>query len=119
VIFWHCRVPLHAGGLSGRRAYVGAQADRVLTVAGAQHAHHPGMADAAMQLDPPFGELGGHHIRCAVLFQAQLRIGVQIAADLGQLVLIGRIASRSEWVTEHSCRAGKPSCGARECQLKT
>jgi hypothetical protein len=50
--------------------------------------NHPSAADAAMHLDPPFGELGGHHVRCAVLFQAQLRIGVQIAADLGKLVLI-------------------------------
>jgi hypothetical protein len=41
-----------------------------------------------MHLDPPFGELGSHHVRCAVLFQAQLRIGMQIAADLGKLVLI-------------------------------
>src|SRR5271157_685451 len=41
-----------------------------------------------MHLDSPFGELGSHHVRCAVLFQAQLRIGVQIAADLGKLVLI-------------------------------
>jgi len=43
-----------------------------------------------MHLDPPFGELGSHHVRCAVLFQAQLRIGVQIAADLGKLVLIAK-----------------------------
>jgi hypothetical protein len=41
-----------------------------------------------MHLDPPFGELGSHHVRSAMLFQAQLRIGVQIAADLGKLVLI-------------------------------
>jgi len=41
VDFWHCWVPLHAGSLSGQRAHVGAQADRLLSVAGAQHAHTP------------------------------------------------------------------------------
>jgi hypothetical protein len=40
-----------------QRVHVGAQPDRALAVAGAQHADHAGAADRAMHLDPPFLEL--------------------------------------------------------------
>ena len=51
------------GFLHRQRVHVGAQADRLLAVAGTQHADHAGAADAAMHLDPPFGKLRGDHVR--------------------------------------------------------
>ncbi len=71
-----------------QRVHVGAQADRALAVAVAEHADHAGLADAAMHLDAPFLQLLGDQFGGAVLFQAELRVGVDVAADGGQFRLV-------------------------------
>jgi hypothetical protein len=71
-----------------QRVHVGTQADRVLAVAIAQHADHTGFADAAMDLDAPFFQLARDHVRGAVFFQPELRVGVDVAANGGQFVLV-------------------------------
>ena len=48
----------------------------------------PGLADAAMHLDPPFRQLARHQVGGAVLLQAQFRMGMDIAANGGQFVLV-------------------------------
>ncbi len=72
-----------------QRVHVGAQADRCLPVAVAQDADDACLADAAMDLDPPFLQLAGHQVGGAVLFQAELGVRVDVAADGGQFVLVG------------------------------
>ena len=52
-----------------------------------QHADHAGLADAAMHLDAPLGELGRDDLGRAVLLQPDLRVGMQVAADGGQLIV--------------------------------
>ena len=52
-----------------------------------QHADHAGLADAAVHLDAPLGELGRDDLGRAVLLEPELRVGVQVAADGGQLIV--------------------------------
>ena len=59
--------------------HVGAQHDGAVRRALAQHADHAGLGDAGMDLDAPAAQRAGHHLGGAVLFVAQLRMGVQIA----------------------------------------
>ncbi|MFB0490379.1 hypothetical protein ABIE45_002965 [Methylobacterium sp. OAE515] len=76
--------------LDGQGVHVGAQADALPVVGTAlEQAHHPGAADAAMHLAAEFLEEIGHDAGGAHLLKAELRMGVQIAAQGSQLVGIG------------------------------
>ena len=72
----------------GQRVHIRAQADPARPVAGAQHADHAGLADAAMHLDPPFLQLRRDDGGGAVLLQPQFRMSVQIVADGGQCIVV-------------------------------
>ena len=76
------------GLLDRQRVHVGAQPDRRLAVAGAQHADHAGAADAAMHLDAPFLQLPRNQLGGAVLLQPEFRVGVDVAADRGQFRVV-------------------------------
>jgi hypothetical protein len=67
------------GLLDRQRIHVGAQADAAAAAAVADHAHHAGAAETAMHLDAPGGEPFGHEVTGAMLFVAQLGVGVQVA----------------------------------------
>ena len=73
--------------LHRQAVHVGAQADRLAARAALQHADHAGLADAPVHLDAPLGELGRDDLRRAVLLQPDLRVGMQVAADGGQLIV--------------------------------
>ena len=76
-------------GLDDRqRVHVGAQTDRGLAVARAQHANHAGRADAAMHLDAPFLQLARDEVGGAMLFQPEFRIGMDVLADRGEFAVI-------------------------------
>ena len=87
------------GLLHGQGVHVGAQADRLFAVARAQHAHDAGAADAAMHLDPPFGEQARDKLRRPVLLQPEFGIGVDVAADFGKGILVA--ADGGERTVEH------------------
>ena len=72
-----------------QRVHVGAQADRPLAGAGAQHPDHAGLADAAVGLDAEGLETVGHQRGGAVLLEGKLRVGVDVTADGGGLRVIG------------------------------
>ena len=67
------------------------QADAAARSAGAlQDADHAGLADATMDLDPPGGELLGDDVGRPDLLEADLGMGVEIAADGDELVREGQ-----------------------------
>ena len=75
-------------GLVHRQAvHVGAQADRDLAIAPPEHANHAGAADVAMHLDAPFGELRCNDVGGAPLLEADLGMGVNVAADRREFVM--------------------------------
>ena len=79
-----------AGRLQDRqRVHIGAQSDRGLAVAVAQHANDAGLADAAMHLDAPFLQLARDEIRGAVFLQPEFGMGVDVSANSRQLRLEG------------------------------
>ena len=91
---------VHAPGVAGmvgevvllvdrQRVHVGAQADRPLAGAGAQHPDHAGLADAAMGFDTEGFEALGHQRGGAVLLEGEFRVGVDVTADGGDLRVIG------------------------------
>ena len=53
-------------------------------------ADHAGAADALGDLDAPFAHLGGDQRRGAMLLQAEFGMGVDVAADRGQLPVVLR-----------------------------
>ena len=87
-----------AGGAAGignvvrlahrQRIHVRPKPHRLVAVAGPQHAHHAGAADAAMHLDPPFLQLARDQIGGAMLLHAELGMGVDVVADGRQLVVV-------------------------------
>jgi hypothetical protein len=50
-------------------------------------ADQPGLGDAAVHFDAPFGELVGDDLRGARLLERELRIGMDVAADVDQVGL--------------------------------
>jgi hypothetical protein len=91
---------MHASGVAGamlegvglldrQRVHVGAQADRAGRTAVAQHADHPGAADAAMHLDAEGLEALRDQPGRAALGEAELRMGVDVAAPGGELGVVG------------------------------
>jgi hypothetical protein len=82
------RAMVEAVGLEdGQRIHVGAQPDRAVRVADAQHADHAGLADPAMHLDAELGELRRDQVGRALLLEAELGMGVDVAPPGGQLVV--------------------------------
>ena len=71
-----------------QRVHVGAQTDRGLAIAGAQHADHACGTDAAMHLDAPFLQLTRDEIGGAMLLQPELRIGMNILTDRGEFAVV-------------------------------
>ena len=77
----------------GQRVHVGAQPDRpaptgwpgVPGPGAAQHADHAGLAEAAMDLDAELLELLGDQGRCPRLGERELRVGVDVATQDGEL----------------------------------
>src|SRR6266849_7490575 len=77
-------------GLEDRQAvHVGPQPDRARRVADPQPPDDPGLAEAAMHRDAEPGELVGDEIRGALLLEAELGVGVNVAAESRQLVVKG------------------------------
>ena len=72
--------------------HVGAQADGAGAGAGLEPADHAGRGEAAMHLDAVGLEFTRHDVRGAGLLEAELGVGVDVAADFGQIVMIGRDA---------------------------
>ncbi len=100
----HRRVPVMAAGMHlsvMRRAvrelvrllhrqavHIGPQPDRAQRVAAPDRADDPGLGQPAMHLAAIFGELLGDDIAGPLLGEAEFGMGVDIAADLDQLVEI-------------------------------
>src|SRR5229473_676851 len=69
--------------------HIGPKPDRARRVADPQPPHDAGLAHPAMHLDAEPGELLGDQIRGALLLEPELRVGVDIPAPPGQLVVKG------------------------------
>src|SRR5439155_14460216 len=97
-----------------QRIHVRAQADRAAAVVAlpANHGDHAGPAHAAVILDPEPIELRGHDLRSPMLLEAELRVRVQIAPQLGQCgVLAAKIVDRAHGTLRLAVNA--PGPGAR------
>ncbi|MNN29482.1 hypothetical protein D3C81_1430860 [compost metagenome] len=69
------------GLLQRQGVHVGAQADGARAAAVADHPDKPGGAEAAMHFDAPRLEVARDHVGRALFFEAEFRMGVDIAAD--------------------------------------
>ncbi|KAG1306888.1 hypothetical protein G6F62_015325 [Rhizopus arrhizus] len=79
-----------AGGfMDGQGVHVGAQPDHAPAVAAlaANHAHHAGLADAAMHLDAQRLKRAGHNPGGPDFLEAQFRMRMQIAPQRRQFVM--------------------------------
>mgnify|MGYP003326132312 CR=1 FL=1 len=76
--------------LQVQRVHVGAQADRLLAgPAALQRADHARGGEAAMDLDAPALQPGGDDLGGAPLLEGGLGMAMDVAADRGQVGLIG------------------------------
>ena len=66
--------------LQGQSVHIGAQANGAVARAIFDNAHHPCSAHAAVNRYSPFGQLGRHHVRGALLLEAKFRMRVDVAA---------------------------------------
>jgi hypothetical protein len=78
----------------GQRVHVGAQAHGAVAGAVLDDAHHAGGAQAAVDGNAPFGELGRHHVGGAHFFEAQFGMGMDVTPDGGDAGGLGDDASR-------------------------
>jgi hypothetical protein len=69
--------------------HIGAQPHRAGAIAAAEHAHHTRTIDEAVHLNPPAGEELCDDIRRAVGLQAELGMGMYVAADACEGGVIG------------------------------
>src|SRR5207237_1619968 len=69
--------------LHRQRVHVGAQADGAIARAVLYDPDHARLAQAAVDGDPPFGELRRDHVGGAVLFEAELGMRVDVPPDGG------------------------------------
>src|SRR5712691_82377 len=77
-------------GLEDRQAvHVRPEPDRARRVADPQPPDDPGLAEAAMHLDAEPGKPVGNEIGGALLLEAELGVGVNVAAESRQLVVKG------------------------------
>lgn len=93
--------------LQRKTVHVGAQADGALArLIAADHADDAGLADILGDLDAPFAQLVGDELGRAMFLEAELGMGVDVAADRRELGVV-----RAEPVVElrHDCRS--PACG--------
>ena len=91
---------VHASGVSGNtiesrrfldreRVHIGAEPNPTRIAATcAQNADDTGLSDAAVDLDTPGRETLGHDRGRAFLLESDFGMGVQVAADRDQLVLV-------------------------------
>ncbi len=100
----HRRVPVMAAGmhlavrgramgkivhlLDRQRVHIGAQADRRRRIAASDRADDTGPGEPAMHVAAKFGKLGRDQIRRALFGEGQFGVGMDVAADRRQLVLI-------------------------------
>ena len=100
----HRRVPVMAAGVHlavfGRavgeivhlvdrqRVHIGAQPDRRRRIAAPDRADDPGPGEPAMHLAAELGELGRDQVGGALLGEGEFGMGVDVAADRGQFVVI-------------------------------
>jgi hypothetical protein len=113
-----------AGRLLHRQGvHVGAQSDRGLAIAVAQDADHAGLADPAMDLDTPFLQLAGDDVGGAEFLQAQFGMGVDIAANRCEFVLVQAgvikcgLGHRMGHVTVEQLIVARGSCHARPVRV--
>ena len=71
--------------LDRQRVHVGTQADGSRTRAGAQHTDHSGLADAAVGFDAQRFEPRGHQRGGAMLLESEFRMGMDVAANRGNV----------------------------------
>ena len=69
--------------------HVRTEPDRPVPVPALERPHHPGAPEAAPDRDAPLRQALGDHLRGPVLLVGELGVAVEIAADLGQLVVAG------------------------------
>jgi hypothetical protein len=100
----HRRVPVVAAGvhaavmgravgeivqlLDRQRVHIGAQPNRTGRIAVANGADHPGAGEPAVYLAPELGQPGRDEVSGALLGKSELRMGMNIASDRSQLVVI-------------------------------
>src|ERR1700722_6489151 len=72
-----------------QRIHVRAQADAGRAIAPAKHTDDTGAADAAMDLNAPFRQLGGNQIAGAMLLEADLWMNVDVTPNGGQFIMVG------------------------------
>src|SRR6185437_4153422 len=73
--------------LHRQRVHVGTKADALAAAAVAlEHADHAGAAEPAMHLDAPLRQLVGDDARGAHFLEADLGMGMQVAADRGEFL---------------------------------
>ena len=73
--------------LDRKRVHVRAKPHRARRVAGTKRPDHAGAADAAVDLEPEFLEPLRHQVGRAVLLEAELGVGVNVAPPGGHLVV--------------------------------
>ena len=86
---------------------------------GAQHANYAGATHATVHFDAPGLELLGDQLRGAVLLHPELRVGVNIAPDLGQvgMKLADLVENGRGWRHGASLAEGRESpIGAKNCR---
>ena len=66
--------------LHGQSVHISAQTNGAVARAVFDNAHHPCGAHAAVDRYPPFGQLGRHHVRGALLLEAKFGMRVDVAA---------------------------------------
>ena len=71
----------------GQRIHIGTNTEPPLAIAVPQHAHHAGLANAAMHLNPPGSEAFGHQRAGPHFLKPQFRMGVEIAPPGGQFFM--------------------------------
>ncbi len=71
----------------GQGVHVGAQPDGFLAAAGAQHAHHAGFPQPGVDFQPPLPQAFGHQRGGARFLEGEFGMGVDIAAQRGQLAV--------------------------------
>src|SRR5882762_6103631 len=74
--------------LDRQRVHIGAQPNRTGRIAVANGADYPGAGEPAVYLAPELGQPGRDEVSGALLGKSELRMGMNIASDRSQLVVI-------------------------------
>ena len=92
--------------LHGQGVHVGTQANSPCGRARLDDAHHAGGAQAPVDGNAPFGQLGRHHVGGAHFLKAKLGVGVQVAAygGNGWGVVDDGFDQMHKWALENSAK---------------